>query len=168
MDEEKGEAHETSALLYPKPPTSRWRLPAVVVVVLLVVVCVIGVGVGLGLGLGLKKSANSQGSTNSGTYKHAAVATDAPDCSVVGVKVLQKGGSAVDAAIASLLCVGTINLHSTGIGGGGFMVYYNATSGNATAYDYREVAPGAASTYMYNNTPEGASLRGEFANYCKN
>ena len=55
--------------------------------------------------------------------------------------ILKKGGSAVDSAIASLLCVGVMNPQSTGIGGGGFMVYYNATSGLSTAIDFRETAP---------------------------
>lgn len=78
------------------------------------------------------------------TFKTAAVAADASQCSRVGVEILKKDGSAVDAAIASLLCVGVINMHSTGIGGGGYLVYYNATSKKATVIDYRETAPARA------------------------
>ena len=105
----------------------------------------VAVVLGLVLGLGLKKSTSGQ------PYQHAAVAADAATCSQVGVDVLKKGGSAVDAAVASMFCVGVFNLHSTGVGGGGFMVYYNATSRKSTFIDYREVAPGAATVNMFTN-----------------
>ena len=121
--------------------------------------CHFNTAAGLGAGLALRNSSSSPSS--SGTYQHAAVATDAPQCSKVGVDVLRKNGSAVDAAIASLLCVGVVNLHSTGIGGGGFMLYYNATSGNTTVFDFRETAPLLGSKYMYNGTAEGSTTRGE-------
>lgn len=91
-------------------------------------------------------------------YHHAAVAADAPQCSVVGVDILRKGGTAVDAAAASVLCLGVVNLHSTGIGGGGFMVFYNATSGDATVVDFREQAPSAAYMDMYSDDPMKAAL----------
>ena len=122
----------------------------------------------MGLGYGLLYSedeGHSADSGSSGTYERAAVATDAAQCSKVGVDILKRDGSAVDAAIASLLCVGVINFHSTGIGGGGFMVYYNATSKTATVLDYRETAPGRANSSMYDHfdPDEEASLYGVFA-----
>ncbi len=133
----------------------RWK---VLGAVLLLISVSAGLAVGLGIAYGVKIH-----NASSGSYKHAAVATDAPKCSEVGVDILKMGGSAVDAAITSLLCVGTINLQSTGIGGGGFMVYYNSSSKQGHTFDYREMAPGNATTELYNNTPASTTLRGQFA-----
>jgi gamma-glutamyltranspeptidase/glutathione hydrolase/leukotriene-C4 hydrolase len=121
-------------------------------VALLVAGAIVVLGVGLGLGLKSEAaSSNPTGPTPTQPYQHAAVAADAAVCSQVGVDILKKNGSAVDAAIASLFCVGVVNLHSTGIGGGGFMVYYNATSRKSTFIDYREVAPLNSTANMFDN-----------------
>ena len=100
-------------------------------------------------------------SAGSKEYSNAAVATDAEPCSKIGADILKKGGSAVDAAISSLLCVGLVNLHSTGIGGGGFMLVYEAATKQAHALDYREVAPLAATYDMYKNEGPDASKKGQ-------
>lgn len=68
------------------------------------------------------QSINSDG-LSSFSFSRFAVVTNARECSCVGKRILDKPQStAVDAAIASLLCVGIVNMHSTGIGGGGHVV----------------------------------------------
>lgn len=94
--------------------------------------------------------------STSGGYKHAAVASDAGQCSTIGKNILHdKNGSAVDAAIAALLCLGVHSAMSCGIGGGFQMVVYdtprNSSSRTVKVFDAREVAPLAATKDMYLN-----------------
>ncbi|CAJ0930223.1 unnamed protein product, partial [Mesorhabditis belari] len=84
-----------------------------------------------------------------GQYSTAAVAADNEICSEIGRDVLLKGGNAVDAAVAALLCIGVMDSHSSGIGGGHFMTIYNATEGKCQVLDARETAPAAADQNMY-------------------
>ena len=80
-------------------------------------------------------------SCNENGYQHAAVASDSPICSKIGVEILKKNGSGVDSAIATLFCIGVHNLHLAGIGGGGFLMYYNESMKQTFAIDFREKAP---------------------------
>lgn len=86
-------------------------------------------------------------------YQHAAVAADNAECSKVGRNILKKGGSAVDAAIATTLCVGVINMHSTGIGGGGFMMVYDSHKRSAEMIDFRETAPEHSGVDLFKGDP---------------
>ncbi|MBE0591299.1 MAG: gamma-glutamyltransferase [Gemmatimonadales bacterium] len=75
------------------------------------------------------------------------VSTDAY-ASDVGVRILEAGGNAVDAAIATALALAVVNPEAGNIGGGGFMLLRLA-DGRTAALDYREKAPLAASRDMY-------------------
>lgn len=81
------------------------------------------------------------------------VATDNSICSKVGATILQRGGNAVDAAISSAFCLGVINPASSGIGGGCYILLYNATSGNSVFIDSREYAPSNSHKDMFVSDP---------------
>ncbi|KAJ1730190.1 hypothetical protein LPJ61_003146 [Coemansia biformis] len=81
--------------------------------------------------------------------KRGAVATDEPRCSAIGVAVLRDGGNAVDAAVASALCIGVLQAHSSGIGGGGFMLVRLPRGARPVLIDFRETAGSAATADMF-------------------
>lgn len=55
----------------------------------------------------------------------------------------------MDGAIAALFCIGVYNMHSAGVGGGGFMVVYNKSNRFVEVIDFREEAPRKATRTMY-------------------
>ncbi|KAK2989320.1 hypothetical protein RJ640_014779, partial [Escallonia rubra] len=77
----------------------------------------------------------------------AVVAADDGRCSEVGASVLRRGGHAVDAAVATALCLGIVNPMASGIGGGGFMIVRSSATSQTQAFDTRESAPLAATEH---------------------
>ncbi|MGS0685130.1 gamma-glutamyltransferase [Nakamurella sp. GG22] len=75
------------------------------------------------------------------TGRGGAVASVDADASRVGIEVLAAGGNAADAAIATAAALGVTEPYSAGIGGGGFLVYYDAKSRAVQTIDGRETAP---------------------------
>ena len=74
-----------------------------------------------------------------------------------GLKVLREGGSAVDAAVAVQAVLGLVEPQSSGLGGGAFMMVFDAETGAVTSYDGRETAPAAATPELFfdNGRPLG-------------
>jgi len=100
------------------------------------------------------------------TAKNGMVVSAREEASRIGVEILKKGGNAFDAMIATDLAL-AVSFQSAGnIGGGGFMVYREAT-GETGALDFREKAPLTASKDMYlddqGNIIKGMSLAGAMA-----
>lgn len=90
-------------------------------------------------------------------YSHAAVAADHPLASQAGVEVLRAGGNVVDAAVATGFALSVLRPASSGIGGGGFMVIWDAEQQRAVTLDYRERAPQSATKDMYAAPPKGVA-----------
>ncbi|NWZ24665.1 GGT5 hydrolase, partial [Asarcornis scutulata] len=74
-------------------------------------------------------------------YLHGAVAADTETCSNIGRDILKSGGTAVDAAIAGLICTSVMNPQSSGLGGGVVFTIYNASTGTVEVINARETVP---------------------------
>ena len=77
-------------------------------------------------------------------FPQAAIATPHYLASAAGLATVARGGNAVDAAIATSAALGVVEPFGSGIGGGGFLLSYQADTGEVTGLDCREMAPAAA------------------------
>ena len=77
------------------------------------------------------------------------VAAAHPLATKTALGILKKGGNAIDAAVAAAFVLSVVEPHSSGLGGGGFMLYYNASNRDVRTLDFRERAPFKASRRMY-------------------
>jgi gamma-glutamyltranspeptidase / glutathione hydrolase len=76
--------------------------------------------------------------------KNYMVVANHPLATRAGCDILKAGGSAVDAAVAVQAVLGLVEPQSSGLGGGAFMLHYDAAAKKVQAYDGRETAPAAA------------------------
>ncbi len=72
-----------------------------------------------------------------------------PDATKVAYEVLQAGGTAADAGIAAQMVLGLVEPQSSGIGGGGFALYYDANKQHLISLDGRETAPSIAGGHLF-------------------
>src|SRR3712207_488235 len=84
---------------------------------------------------------------------HGIVAAKHPGAAAAGLRVLQTGGNAVDAAVTTAFAVGVAEPWMSGLGGGGFMTIHLAT-GQDVVVDYFARAPRAATPDMYDLCPD--------------
>jgi len=89
------------------------------------------------------EQAQSDVASNEGDAPHMMVAVANPLAAEAGMEVLRAGGSAIDAAITVQAVLGLVEPQSSGPGGGAFMLYFDAATGEVEAYDGREMAPRA-------------------------
>ena len=94
------------------------------------------------------------------------VVTAHPLASLVGRRILEKGGNAIDAAIATQFALAVVYPYAGNIGGGGFLILREA-NGTTNTLDFREMAPAAAHKNMYldedDEVIENLSIRGHLA-----
>ncbi|MBK9070867.1 MAG: gamma-glutamyltransferase [Myxococcales bacterium] len=83
------------------------------------------------------------------TGRAGVVAADDERASRLAAGILERGGTAIDAAITAALAVGVVNPQSSGLGGGGFAVVYIAATGRFYAFDFRETGPAAISAALF-------------------
>ncbi|HEX6518900.1 MAG TPA: gamma-glutamyltransferase, partial [Streptosporangiaceae bacterium] len=87
-----------------------------------------------------------------------AVASDDVEATSAGLDVLRHGGNAIDAAVAVAATLGVADPFVAGIGGGGYLVYYNARTRQVQTIDGRETAPALADASLFIDPATGKPL----------
>ncbi|WP_225993551.1 gamma-glutamyltransferase [Actinomadura rudentiformis] len=87
-----------------------------------------------------------------------AVSTVDPDASRTAIEVLKRGGNAMDAAVAASATLGVTEPYVAAIGGGGYMVYYDARTRKVHALDGRETAPNAMTETSFVDPATGKAI----------
>jgi gamma-glutamyltranspeptidase / glutathione hydrolase len=87
-----------------------------------------------------------------------AVASDNVQATQAGIEVLRHGGNAIDAAVAVAATLGVTDPFVAGIGGGGFLAYYDARTRQVHTIDGRETAPASAGPSLFIDPGTGKPL----------
>src|SRR5262245_15785692 len=99
----------------------------------------------------LAPAAPAEAGTKPVAAKSEMVVAAHPLAAETGLKILHAGGNAVDAAIAAQMVLTLVEPESSGIGGGGFLLFYDGKSRALSFYDGRETAPARATENMFLN-----------------
>lgn len=92
------------------------------------------------------------------TAKSAALSTASPYATQIGLSILKQGGNAVDAAVAVAFALAVVRPESGNLGGGGFLIYYDAQSKGVWTLDFIAVAPLAATRETYEKNTAAARV----------
>ncbi|MCU1246200.1 MAG: ggt, partial [Acidobacteria bacterium] len=99
--------------------------------------------------LSLALTASSALAGSQVTASKAALSTASPYATQIGLSVLKSGGNAIDASVAVAFALAVAHPQAGNLGGGGFLVYYDAKTGAVWTLDFREMAPMAAKRNMF-------------------
>jgi gamma-glutamyltranspeptidase/glutathione hydrolase len=91
--------------------------------------------------------------------QHAALSTASPQATQIGLSILKNGGNAIDAAVAVSFALAVAHPQAGNLGGGGFLVYYDAKTKGVWTLDFRETAPAASKPDMFVNRDGSISLK---------
>lgn len=119
---------------------------------------------GLGAALWWELPDLERSASAAGKNKGLAVSSEAPRAAKEAMAVLtdpQAPGNAVDAAVAAALVSGVVNSTSSGIGGGGFVTFWDAKTKQTLILDFREVAPRAVDEAEFESRPFAPEARGK-------
>ena len=104
----------------------------------------------LGFALALSAcAAQPQAAEPASASTGGAVSAADPRAAQAGVEILRAGGSAADAAMATMVALTVVEPQSSGIGGGGFLVYHDQARNRIATYDGRETAPHADTPSLF-------------------
>ena len=94
------------------------------------------------------------------TSGKAALSTAHPLATKAGLSVLQRGGNAIDASVAIAFALAVVHPQAGNLGGGGFLVYYDAETKGVWTLDFRETAPFGSTRDLYAQPAPGAVMAG--------
>ena len=92
--------------------------------------------------------------TTTHTVRVGDVVTDHPNCSQIGIEILQDGGNAVDAAVAAGLCLTVTTPSRAGLGGGGVMMVHQLRSNRTIVIDFQEKSPDRLPIQKFQDNPK--------------